>query len=77
MCDSHDNNRTKMNIPLPLQEKRTLIQSTSALKMLAGRMYHLGKDGSLRLCIEPMEKPHYLQSAHVTIGSIHMASNQT
>lgn len=40
-------------------------------------MYHMGQDGVLRLCIEPMEKIPYLTSAHVTIGGIHMAGNQT
>ena len=39
-------------------------------------MYHRGIDGVLCLCIEPLEKPHYLTSAHVTIGGIHMAGDQ-
>ena len=45
--------------------------------MLAGQMYHLGRDGILRLCIEPQEKEHYLITAHITIGGIHMAADQT
>ena len=45
--------------------------------MLSGRMYHLGRDGILRLCIEPQEKEHYLVAAHIAVGGIHMAADHT
>ena len=43
----------QLDIPLPIQEKYSLIQKAASFVMLAGRMYHLGRDGILRLCIEP------------------------
>ena len=67
----------QFNIPIPLREKRSLIQETATLKMLAGCLYKEGQDGILRLCIEPFEKAHYLEIAHVAVGNIHMAGNQT
>ena len=67
----------QLDIPLPIQEKQSLIQNAASFVMLAGRMYHLGWDGILRLCIEPQEKEHYLVAAHITIGGIHMAADQT
>ena len=54
-----------------------MIQETATLKMLARRLYKEGQDGVLRLCIEPFEKAHYLETAHVAVGNIHMAGNQT
>ena len=63
----------QLNIPLPIKNKQALIQNTASFVMLAGQMYNRGLDGVLQLCIEPREKPHYLTSAHVTIGGIHMA----
>ena len=38
---------------------------------------HVGRDGILCLCIEHYEKEHYLVAAHITIGGIHMAADQT
>ena len=67
----------QLNIPFPLHEKQALVQKAASFVMLAGRMYRLGKDGILRLCIEHQEKEHYLIAAHITIGGIHMAANQT
>ena len=67
----------QLDIPLPIQEKQSMIQGSASLTMLAGRLYQLGQDGILRLCIEPFEQPHYLQEAHITTGGLHMAGNQT
>ena len=68
----------RIDIPLPpLQEKRALIQVSTSLTVIARIMYNLDQDNILRLCIETMEKPHYLQQAHVAIGGIHMAGSQT
>ena len=63
----------QLDIPLPIQDKQSMIQNAASFVMLAGRMYNLGRDGVLRLCIEPQEKEHYLVAAHITVGNIHMA----
>ena len=67
----------QLDIPLPIREKQSLVQNAASFVMLAGRMYHLVRDGILHLCIEPQEKEHYLEAAHITIGGIHMAADQT
>ena len=67
----------QLDIPLPIREKQALVQNATSFVMLAGRMYHKGRDGVLRLCIEPEEKQHYLVINHTTIGGIHMGTNQT
>ena len=67
----------QLDIPLPIWEKQAMIQGSASLTMLAGRLYQLGQDGILRLCIEPFEQPHYLREAHITTGGLHMAGNQT
>lgn len=41
------------------------------------KMYHLGFDRILHICIEPFEKLHYLLSAHINIEDIHMVANHT
>ena len=66
----------QIDFPLPIQEKYSLIQKEASFVMLAGRMYHLGWDGILRLCIEP-QKEHYLVATHIAIGGIHMAADHT
>ena len=45
--------------------------------MLAGRLYKLGKDGILRLCIEENESKPYVEQAHIAIGNIHISPDQT
>ena len=67
----------QLNIPLPIERKQALIRNVASFVMLARWMYTTGVVGVLRLCIEPQETPHYLTSAHVTIGGIHMAGDQT
>ena len=67
----------QIDFPLPIQEKYSLIQKAASFVMLAGRMYHLGRDGILRLCIEDQEKEHYLVAAHIAVGGIHMAADHT
>ena len=66
----------QFDIPLPLREKLAVIQEIASLKMLARCLYKEGQDGILHLCIESFEKAHYLETAHVPVGNIHMASNQ-
>ena len=67
----------QMDIPVPLKEKQAMVQKAAPFVMLAGRLYHRGMDGIMRLCIELGEKKYYLRLAHETIGGIHMAGNQT
>jgi len=47
------------------------------LTLILGCLYWQGRDGVLRLCIEPYEKKYYLQTAHVVVGGLHMAGDQT
>ena len=53
------------------------LEQTRNFVMLAGRLYRRGPDGVLRLCIEPIEAEKYMTSAHVAMGNIHFASDQT
>ena len=64
----------QFDIPLLIKEKQDLIHNAASFVMLAGRMYQLGRDGILCLCIEKLEKEHFLVSSHITIGGLHMAT---
>lgn len=67
----------QLNISFPIREKQALVQNAASFVMLIGRMYHVGRDGILCLCIEHQEKEHYLVATHLTIGGIHVAADQT
>ena len=67
----------QIDVPIPLREKKAMIQKTTSFVMRVGRMYNKGLDRILIWCIELEEKNHYLKLAHETIGGIHMAGNQT
>ena len=54
-----------------------LIEQTRHYSMVAGRLYKKGRDEVLRLCIDSNETTSYLEQAHVAIGNIHMAPDQT
>lgn len=56
---------------------KQLIHDFASFVLLAERLYKHGRDGILRLCIEPSEKIHYLAMAYVALGQIHMSTNQT
>ena len=45
--------------------------------MLAGRLYKQGNDQILRLCIDKKDAETYLNKAHVAVGNIHFAPEQT
>ena len=53
------------------------IKQIRDLIMLAGRLYKRGTYGVLRMCIESTDVERYLQLAHVTMGNIHCAPDQT
>ena len=53
------------------------IEQTRDFVMLADRPYKRGSDGVLRMCIEPTEANRYLQCAHVAMGNIYFAPDQT
>ena len=54
-----------------------LIEQSYEYFMIARRLYKLGKDGILRLCIERNESDIYVEQAHLAIGNIHISPNQT
>ena len=45
--------------------------------LILGRLYYLGKDKVLRLCLDPEDFDSVIQEAHVTIGGSHADSHQT
>ena len=55
----------------------SLLEQSKQYSMIAGRLYKLGKDGVLRLCVETQETRMYLEQAHVALGNIHMSPRQT
>ena len=60
-----------------VNENQYLIEQSSKYFMLARRMYKLGKDGILRVCIERNESDIYVEQAHIAIGNIHISPNET
>ena len=53
------------------------IKKTRDFVMLAGRLYKRESNGVLRICMEPTEANKYMQYAHVAMGNIHFALDQT
>lgn len=45
--------------------------------MISGRLYHLGQDNILQLCLIPEEYDTYLQEAHTKMSSLHCSNQQT
>ena len=45
--------------------------------MLVRRLYKQGTDGVLRVCIESTDAERYLEFAHVAMGNIYFAPDQT
>ena len=60
-----------------LERNLALIKLTRQYSMIAGRLYKQGKDGILCLCIEREDAVSYLKQAHIAIGNIHVAPEQT
>ena len=60
-----------------VNENKYLIEQSREYFMLAGRLYKLGKDGILRLCIEKNKSYSYVEQAHIAIGYIHVSPDQT
>ena len=47
------------------------------LKLIAGCLYHEGKDGILRLCIDPSKQAFYLTQAYQSFPRIHFVGRKT
>lgn len=47
------------------------ISSAENYTLIAGRLYRLGEDSILRLCIEPDNSAEHIAEAHITIGGFH------
>ena len=62
-----------MRLKQDIKENKYLIEQSCEYFMLAKRLYKLGKDGILRLCIEKNESDIYVEQAHIAIGSIHIS----
>lgn len=67
----------KIHLSNSLEGNLFHIEQTRNFVMLAGRLYKRGSNGVLRLCIEPTEADNYMTSAHVAMGNIHFALDQT
>ena len=66
-----------LRLNLDMRENKHLIEQSCEYFMLARRLYKLGKDGILRLCIERNESGIYVEQAHIAIGNIHISPNDT
>lgn len=53
------------------------IKQTLEFVILVERLYKRGSDEVLRMCIEPTEADRYMICAHVAMGNIHFALDQT
>ena len=62
-----------LRLNLDMRENKHLIEHF----MIARRLYKLGKDGILRLCIERNESDVYVEQAHIALGNIHISPDQT
>ena len=60
-----------------MRENKHLIEQSCKYFMLARRLYKLGKDGILRLCIERSESDVDVEQAHIAFGNIHISPDQT
>ena len=56
-----------------IRENKHLIKQSCKDFMLAIRLYKLGNNGILRLCIERNESDVYVEQAHIAIGNIHIS----
>ena len=45
--------------------------------LISGRLYYLGKDKVLRLCLDPKDFNSVIQEAHMTIDGSHADLNET
>ena len=61
----------QIEIPRSLPNVTDQILLGGKFKLIAGRLYHQGKDQILRLCIEPSEQSYYLEQAHNSALGVH------
>ena len=47
----------RIDKPLPISQKKHILEQATTLIMFAGRLYKEGTDGVVRLCIEASKKP--------------------
>ena len=67
----------KLHLSNSLEGNLFHVEKTREFVMLAGRLYKCEFDGILRMCIEPTKADKYMTSAHVAMGNIHFALDQT
>ena len=67
----------KLRLSDSWDDNLALIEQSRNYSMIAGRLYKRGHDEVLRLCIDAREAKPYLEQAHVAIGNMHMAPEQT
>ena len=51
----------------------SLIELSKEYSMLVERLYRLGKDGILKLCVDGQEATRYLEQAHIAMDNFHMS----
>ena len=67
----------KLKLNDSMDRNLSLVEQSKEYSMIAGRLYKLGKDGILRLCVETQEIGTSLEQAHIALGNIHMSPRQT
>ncbi|MCO5560567.1 hypothetical protein L7F22_014182 [Adiantum nelumboides] len=53
------------------------VVNTQCFSILAGRLYHKGRDNILHLCIDKEETATYMECAHIAVGNLHLTPTQT
>ena len=51
----------KLKLNASMDRNLSLVEQSKEYSMIAGRLYKLGKDGILRLCLETQETKMYLE----------------
>ena len=60
--------------PRDFSNPEDTLRTIERYTLISGRLYYLGKDKVLRLCLDPEDFDSVIQEAHVTIGGSHADS---
>ena len=53
------------------------MNSIESYTLISGRLYRLGEDNVLRMCMEPEDADEMIAEAHITIGGFHASRDRT
>ena len=64
-------------VPKDFSSIEHTLRTIESYTLISGRLYHLGGDNVLRLCLDPKDINSVILEAHVTIGGSHVSKDQT